>query len=152
MNKRFSDEYNDYNLLWETLNNKNVLSFDKTNLILVITHSIDGGPENVNVSLYPYDCQMDAGKIDDDFLNNQTNSFQRIYHERKPGYVNLKIDGWFTKGQISKNYESVSVLASKVQTTDIRSRRQHKRDRRGVSTVQALCQLDNAREKLKRRI
>lgn len=39
--------------------------------------------------------------------------------------------------QISKNYESVSVLASKVQTTDIRSRRQHKRDRRGVSTVQA---------------
>ena len=44
-------------------------------------------------------------EIDDDFLNNQTNSFQRIYHERKPGYVNLKIDGWFTKGQISKNYE-----------------------------------------------
>ena len=44
-------------------------------------------------------------EIDDDFINNQTNSFQRIYHERKPGYVNLKIDGWFTKSQISKNYE-----------------------------------------------
>ena len=44
-------------------------------------------------------------EIDDDFLNNQTNSFQRIYHARKPGYVNLKIEGWFTKGQIKKNYE-----------------------------------------------
>ena len=44
-------------------------------------------------------------EIDDDFLNYQTNCFQRIYHERKPGYVNLKIDGWFTKGQIIKNYE-----------------------------------------------
>ena len=44
-------------------------------------------------------------EIDDDLLNNQTNCFQRIYHERKPGYVNLKIDGWFTKGQISENYE-----------------------------------------------
>ena len=44
-------------------------------------------------------------EIDDDFLNNQTNSFQRIYHERKPGFVNLKIDGWFTKQQIIKNYE-----------------------------------------------
>ena len=44
-------------------------------------------------------------EIDDDFLNNQSNSFHRIYHERKPGYVNLKIDGWFTKGQIRKNYE-----------------------------------------------
>ena len=44
-------------------------------------------------------------EIDDDFLNNQTNSFQRIYHERKPGFVNLKIEGWFTKKQIRKNYE-----------------------------------------------
>ena len=44
-------------------------------------------------------------EIDDDFLNNQTNSFQRIYHERKPGFVNLKIEGWFTKKQIIKNYE-----------------------------------------------
>ena len=25
--------------------------------------------------------------------------------ERKPGYVNLKIDGWFTKKQIIDNYE-----------------------------------------------
>ena len=44
-------------------------------------------------------------EIDDDFLNNQTNYFQRVYHERKPGFVNLKIDGWFTKQQIIKNYE-----------------------------------------------
>ena len=40
-----------------------------------------------------------------DFLNDQTNNFQRIYHERKPGYVNLKIDGWFTRKQIMYNYE-----------------------------------------------
>ena len=44
-------------------------------------------------------------EIDDDFLNNQTNSFQRIYHERKPGFVNLNIEGWFTKRQIRSNYE-----------------------------------------------
>ncbi len=44
-------------------------------------------------------------QIDNDFLNNQTNNFQRIYHERKPGYVNLKIDGWFTRKQIMYNYE-----------------------------------------------
>ena len=59
-----------------------------------------------------FDCEPNEvfqGKIlreiDDDFLNNQTNSFRRIFHERKPGYVNLKIEGWFTKRQISKNYE-----------------------------------------------
>ena len=59
-----------------------------------------------------FDCEPNEvfqGKIlreiDNDFLDNQTNSFQRIFHERKPGYVNLKIDGWFTKRQISKNYE-----------------------------------------------
>ena len=44
-------------------------------------------------------------EIDNDFLNNPTNNFQRIFHERKPGYVNLKIDGWFTKRQIIYNYE-----------------------------------------------
>ena len=44
-------------------------------------------------------------EIDNDFLNDPTNNFQRIYHERKPGYVNLKIDGWFTKKQIMYNYE-----------------------------------------------
>ena len=32
-------------------------------------------------------------EIEDDFLNDQTNSFQRIFHERKEGYVNLKIEG-----------------------------------------------------------
>ena len=44
-------------------------------------------------------------EIDNDFLNNPTNNFQRIFHERKPGYVNLKIEGWFTKRQIIDNYE-----------------------------------------------
>ena len=44
-------------------------------------------------------------EIDNDFLNDPTNNFQRIYHERKPGYVNLKIDGWFTRKQIMYNYE-----------------------------------------------
>ena len=44
-------------------------------------------------------------EIEDDFLNDPNNSFQRKYHERKPGYVNLKIEGWFTKKQIIGNYE-----------------------------------------------
>ena len=44
-------------------------------------------------------------EIEGDFLNNPTNIFQRVYHERKPGYVNLKVDGWFTKKQIINNYE-----------------------------------------------
>ena len=44
-------------------------------------------------------------EIEEDFLNNPTNNFQRIFHERKPGYVNLKIEGWFTKKQIIDNYE-----------------------------------------------
>ena len=44
-------------------------------------------------------------KIEDDFLNDKTNSFQRIFHERKEGYVHLKIDGWFTKKQITENYK-----------------------------------------------
>ena len=44
-------------------------------------------------------------EIDNEFLNDPTNNFQRIFHERKPGYVNLKIEGWFTKKQIINNYE-----------------------------------------------
>ena len=44
-------------------------------------------------------------EIEDDFLNEPTNGFQRIFHERKPGFVNLKIEGWFTKKQIIDNYE-----------------------------------------------
>ena len=44
-------------------------------------------------------------EIDNDFLNDPTNNFQRIFHQRKPGYVNLKIEGWFTKRQIIDNYE-----------------------------------------------
>ena len=44
-------------------------------------------------------------EIENVFLNNPTNSFQRTFHERKPGYVNLKIEGWFTRKQIINNYE-----------------------------------------------
>ena len=44
-------------------------------------------------------------EIDNNFLKDPTNNFHRIYHERKPGYVNLKIDGWFTRKQIMYNYE-----------------------------------------------
>ena len=44
-------------------------------------------------------------EIEDEFLNEPTNGFQRIFHERKPGFVNLKIEGWFTKKQIIDNYE-----------------------------------------------
>ena len=44
-------------------------------------------------------------EIENDFLNDQTNNFQRIFHERKEGYVHLKIEGWFTKKQIIENYK-----------------------------------------------
>ena len=44
-------------------------------------------------------------EIEDNFLNDPTNSFQRIFHERKHGFVNLKIEGWFTRKQIIDNYE-----------------------------------------------
>ena len=44
-------------------------------------------------------------EIENDFLNDPTNDFQRTFHERKPGYVNLKVKGWFTRKQIINNYE-----------------------------------------------
>ena len=44
-------------------------------------------------------------EIENDFLNDPTNEFQRTFHVRKPGYVNLKIEGWFTRKQIIDNYE-----------------------------------------------
>lgn len=44
-------------------------------------------------------------EIENDFLDDQTNSFHRIFHERKSGYVYLKIEGWFTRKQIKDNYE-----------------------------------------------
>ena len=59
-----------------------------------------------------FDCEPNEvfqGKIlreiENDFLNDPTNGFQRTFHERKPGYVNLKIEGWFTRKQIINNYE-----------------------------------------------
>ena len=44
-------------------------------------------------------------EIENDFLNDRTNNFQRIFHERKEGFVHLKIKGWFTKKQIIENYQ-----------------------------------------------
>ena len=44
-------------------------------------------------------------EIENDFLNDPTNEFQRTFHERQTGYVNLKIKGWFTRKQIINNYE-----------------------------------------------
>ena len=59
-----------------------------------------------------FDCEPNEvfqgeilNEIDNDFLNDPSNNFQRIFHERKPGYVNLKIEGWFTKRQVIDNYE-----------------------------------------------
>ena len=46
-------------------------------------------------------------EIDDEFLNEETNVFARTYHDRKPGYVNLKVNGWFTKKQIIQNYKMI---------------------------------------------
>ena len=44
-------------------------------------------------------------EIEDDFLKDQTNDFQRIFHDRKPGYVNLNIKGWFTRKQLMHHYK-----------------------------------------------
>ena len=44
-------------------------------------------------------------EIENGFLNDRTNNFQRIFHERKEGFVHLKIEGWFTKKQIIENYK-----------------------------------------------
>ena len=59
-----------------------------------------------------FDCEPNEvfqGKIlreiENDFLNDPTSDFQRTFHERKPGYVNLKVKGWFTRKQIINNYE-----------------------------------------------
>ena len=88
--------------------------------LLGITQSqysrIDKGDSDPNKHLKKlskiFNCQPNEvlqGKIlkeiDNEFLNDPTNNFQRIFHERKPGYVNLKIEGWFTKKQIVDNYE-----------------------------------------------
>ena len=56
--------------------------------------------------------------IEDDFLKDPTNNFQRIFHERKPGYVNLKIEGWFTKKQIIYHYEMLLKELNKLNVND----------------------------------
>ena len=65
---------------------------------------------------------------DDDFLNDQTNSFQRIFHERKPGYINLKINGWFTKSQIINNYKMLLQELDEWKTSENGIRWKHKSD------------------------
>ena len=44
-------------------------------------------------------------EINNDLLNEDTNRFQRTFHDRKQGFVHLKITGWFTRKQIISNYE-----------------------------------------------
>ena len=44
-------------------------------------------------------------EIENDFINDPRNSFQRVFHERKSGYVHLNIQGWFTKKQVIDNYK-----------------------------------------------
>ena len=88
--------------------------------LLGITQSqysrIEKGTSNPNKHLKKlseiFDCKPNEvfqgeilREIEDGFLNDPTNSFQRTFHERKSGYVNLKIEGWFTRKQIINNYE-----------------------------------------------
>ena len=88
-------------------------------ILLGITQSqysrIERGDTNPNKHIKNlskiFDCEANEvfqgeilREIDDDFLNYQTNTFQRTFHERKQGFVHLKIKGWFTKKQIINNY------------------------------------------------
>ena len=67
-------------------------------------------------------------EIEKDFINNPTNIFQRTFHERKPGYVNLKIDGWFTKKQIIENYQMLLNELDEWKTSDNGIKWKHKAD------------------------
>lgn len=67
-------------------------------------------------------------EIEKDFINNPTNIFQRTFHESKPGYVNLKIDGWFTKKQIIENYQMLLNELDEWKTSDNGIRWKHKAD------------------------
>ena len=42
-------------------------------------------------------------EIDDDFSNDTTNSFKRMFHVRKFGYINLNFECWFIRQQIVNN-------------------------------------------------
>ena len=48
-------------------------------------------------------------EIEDEFLNDPSNHFQRIFHDRKHGYVNLNIKGWFTRKQIMNHYKMLLI-------------------------------------------
>ena len=67
-------------------------------------------------------------EIEKDFINNPTNTFQRIFHERKPGYVNLKIDGWFTKKQVLDNYQMLLNELDEWKTSEDGIKWKHKAD------------------------
>ena len=67
-------------------------------------------------------------EIEKDFINNSTNIFQRTFHVRKPGYVNLKIDGWFTKKQIIENYQMLLNELDEWKTSETGIKWKHKAD------------------------
>lgn len=67
-------------------------------------------------------------EIEKDFINNPTNIFQRTFHERKPGYVNLKIDGWFTKKQVLDNYQMLLNELDEWKTSENGIKWKHKAD------------------------
>ena len=67
-------------------------------------------------------------EIEKDFINNPTNIFQRTFHEMKPGYVNLKIDGWFTKKQIIENYQMLLNELDEWKTSETGIKWKHKAD------------------------
>ena len=67
-------------------------------------------------------------EIEKDFINNPNNIFQRTFHERKPGYVNLKIDGWFTKKQVLDNYQMLLNELDEWKTSENGIKWKHKAD------------------------
>ena len=77
-------------------------------------------------------CEVFHGEIireiEKDFINHPTNIFQRTFHERKPGYVNLKIDGWFTKKQVLDNYQMLLNELDEWKTSENGIKWKHKAD------------------------
>ena len=67
-------------------------------------------------------------EIEKDFINNPNNIFKRTFHERKPGYVNLKIDGWFTKKQVLDNYQMLLNELDEWKTSENGIKWKHKAD------------------------
>ena len=95
-------------------------SQQKLSKLLDITQSqysrIEKGESNPNKHIKKlseiFECNPDEvfhgrilKEINDDFLNDETNVFQRTFHERKSGFVHLNIEGWFTRKQVMDNYK-----------------------------------------------